>query len=55
MYKKWLERLNNELKVQLQMQTEYAIMRLTRRELIELKVIINTLKELDEIEEAGEE
>ena len=40
---KWIDRIENELFLQKELQNETVIMRLSRADLIELRIIINTL------------
>lgn len=54
MFNKWIDRFNNELELQKQLGTEMISMRFTRKEVIELRVCMNTLKELDDMEKNDE-
>lgn len=48
-YTKWLDRINNLLTVQKELALDKINMVLTRREAIELKQMISTLQDLDNI------
>lgn len=48
MYKRWLDRVNNLLNVQKDLGLDLISTTFTRRELIELKLMIETLKDLEE-------
>ena len=51
--RKWLDRIDNLLDVQKQLCIEKISTTFTRRELIELKNLLNTLIEMDEQLKAG--
>ena len=53
--RKWLDRVDNLLDVQKQLCIETISTTFTRRELIELKNLLNTLIELEEQLKAGDE
>ena len=48
MYKRWLDRVNNLLDVEKDLGLDLISTTFTRRELIELKLMIETLKDLEE-------
>lgn len=49
-YNHWLDRINNCLTVQKQLSLDHITLSLTRREAIELRQMVDTLRELHNIE-----
>lgn len=55
MINKWLDRVDLELFLQKRTQEELVTMKFTRSDLIELRMIIGTLKDMTELEKKNEQ